>query len=124
LRERAAGQTTLTTVDKIYNVSDSYVAIHDITSIDGGSSAGLHAVGVVGSNTALFPYTSEHWIVRKSAVGGSSWATVDDFCYSTAGSAGFGSHPLAVHGDAAGNVFVTGNAVLHTVTGSSKGKPI
>ena len=126
VRERRAGETAFTTVDSVVsNTNDPYtVGINDMTSIDSGASAGLYAVGVVGSNSGPYPYTysSEHWVVRKSSNGGASWATVDDFYYSTANSTGYGSHALAVQGDAAGNVYVAGNAILQTATGTTRGK--
>lgn len=89
-----SGQSAFTTVDDFFSLSQSNP--HNITYVPGGTSAGLYVVGTAGQDT--------NWIVRKSADGGNTWSTVDNFVVSGATEMAWG-----VSGDLTGNnVYVTG----------------
>jgi hypothetical protein len=85
--------------------------------LSSGYSASAYGIGadtkgnlyVVGG--ASVPYrgsSPSHWLVRKSADGGASWSTVDDYQLSTNSSTSTAKRFTA---DSYGNLFVTGLAV-------------
>lgn len=68
---------------------------------------------VVGSGTVLSKgKSSSHWVVRKSATGGSAWSTLDDYQLSANNSAE--AHSFVA--DANGNLLVAGQATSSTGT--------
>lgn len=103
-----SGQAAFTTVDDFYSGSQDYP--HNITVIPGGSSAGLYVVGQFWDASS-----HSHWVVRKSADGGNTWSTVDDFVPAGTFSA-VSSVANGVSGDLSGNdVYVVGDS-LESVT--------
>jgi hypothetical protein len=122
IREKLAGQSNFMTVDDvaINGNTGSWPDVNAITSIPSGPAAGIYAVGDWGTGRG---YPSDHWIVRKSADGGHSWATVDDLAYSTPTGTAYGSRALGIAADSAGSLYVTGQSATRTMTGTSK-KPV
>jgi len=93
VREKPAGQSSFHTVDSVANGSGNGINV-----VPTGASAGLYAVGHIVLNNR------ENWLVRKSADGGATWATVDNFNYDGL----HGSNAGGITGDGKGNVFVSG----------------
>ena len=91
--------------------SDIYGCGHD-------SLGNLYSVG------QLWPTASTtgeaYWYVRKSADGGQSWSTVDQYEYSP----GEWNWPIGFAADNAGGVYVVGEVKAVTTTGSSKNKQV
>lgn len=96
-------QSAFTTVDDFYSGSNDEP--HNIAYVPSGASAGLYVVGQITEDTATLGYA---WIVRKSADGGNTWSTVDDFI--PGGSVTSSSNIASgVSGDLSGNdVYVVG----------------
>jgi hypothetical protein len=99
VRRSLDGGATWTTVDA-YQASSGYSAV-----AYGASADALGNIYVVGR--AFAPYKSSsigHWQVRKSANGGASWTTVDDYQLFTSGN----QVALGFAADSNGNLFVAG----------------
>jgi hypothetical protein len=91
------GNTWSAPVDD-YTYAPGYAAWYDGGMvIDPGGN--IYVAGEAWNNSGTDPMN--HWVVRRSADGGNSWSTVDDFTGLTAAPSG-----IAV--DAAGNVYVAG----------------
>jgi hypothetical protein len=117
VRELAAGTTSFTIVDDCFSPSSyRYPAATSIAA----TPSGLYVTGRV--EFGAYP-ADDRWIVRKSTDSGHTWTTVDSFQYSTATATSYGSQALGVTSDSAGNIYVAGHALLHFVTGGSKGRP-
>jgi len=93
VRKRAVGQATFTTVDNF--TGDS------VTTIASGPSAGVYVVG----------QEAGQWAVRKSADGGKTWST--EF-RSDPSQIDINASATAVYGDAAGDLYVVGQALETT----------
>jgi hypothetical protein len=104
IRRSTNGGTTWTNVDA-YQLDQKYESAAHSLGID--AAGNLYAIGSGGS-AAGFGITSGHWVVRKSANGGASWATVDNFQLQ-------GSDTTAADfaNDSSGNLYVVGTARLN-----------
>ncbi len=107
VRRSLDGGATWATVD-VYQASSGYGAW--ARGIGADAQGSLYVVGF-----ASVPYKSSrvnHWQVRKSDNGGTSWTTVDDYAPS-------GGQALGFAADANGNLFVTGTTPAVTGTGDN-----
>ena len=114
VRKSTDAGATWTTVDNfVYSPNQTSSA----QSVTGDGAGNIYVVGGGRSST------SEHWLVRKSTNGGSSWSTVDDFsgqAYPNAEAVGIGT-------DLTGNIYVVGseysgssfNGIVRTNAGGS-----
>ncbi len=114
VRRSSDGGATWTTVDS-YQLDSTSTLAAGAEGIGADSSGNLYAVGYAGKSVTQKPknVSYEHWIVRKSSNGGSSWTTVDDFQPTSTGNAfanGFAT-------DANGNFFVIGRQNSNDSTG-------
>jgi len=110
VRERAAGAASFTTVDQF--VYSTNWAAENYPYAVAATSTGIYVVGDVDSGGN----TPEHWIVRKSADAGATWKTVDDYQWDSAST----SRAQGVAVDAAGAVYVTGEASQRYVISTSR----
>lgn len=123
VQERPAGQNTFKTIDDfVANCASSQ--IYAITCVGSGASESIYEIGT-GTFGATHTYVSDaHWIVRKSANAGATWATVDDTYYSDATGSAYGSVATGATVDPAGNIYVAGTVTVETVTGGTARKPV
>jgi len=102
------GGVSWTTVDS-YQASSGYGA--EACGVGADAHGNLYVVG-----RAAASYKGgaiNHWVTRKSANGGASWTTVDDYQLVTSGN----QVALGFAADSAGNLFVAGWASAGTGTG-------
>ena len=111
VREWVAGTAGFKTIDDYLDGGTTYAT--GVTVIASGPAAGIYAVGE-GLNSAY------HWLVRKSANGGATWSTVDDFLYDPQSPNGSGAS--AVSADGAGNVYVVGDGAQKVIVGYTYSK--
>jgi hypothetical protein len=106
----STGGWTFSTVDQ-FKYGDNYGPT-GLAVVNSGPSAGVYAVGDSGTSP-------KSWMVRKSANGGSTWATVDTYKYDSSGGNAFAR---GIAGDSLGNVYVVGMAQQGVITGYTKNK--
>jgi len=112
VRERRVGASSFSTVDQfLYSPSSP-----NPTNSPYAVTAGPGGIYVVGSADTGGGSPVEHWIVRKSADGGTTWATVDDYQWDPAAT----SRAEGITADAQGNVYVSGESVQRYVISTSK----
>jgi hypothetical protein len=104
VRRSLNGGDTWAKVDT-FQLSSGYQAI--ALGVGGDALGNIYVVGR-GATTSRGGYIS-HWLVRKSADGGSSWSTVDDFL-----SSGNSAEARRFATDANGNLFVAGSGNTST----------
>jgi hypothetical protein len=111
MKSSDAGATWVT-IDDYFNpgVTNSNSGPGYDAGIAADPAGNLYAAGYDNSFSGGIP----HWFVRRSADGGLTWATVDDF---TLG--GSQAQPNALAADAAGNVYVDGAARTAGSTGTN-----
>lgn len=97
VRKSANSGTTWTTVDD-YQYTSGYHAWAYGVAID--STNNVYVIG--GGLDSSF---GEHWVVRKTTNGGTSWTTVDDYRYSS------DSFASGIVIDSSNNVYVAGNGI-------------
>jgi hypothetical protein len=110
IRERLAGQSVFSNAQ-----ISSTMSFNGLSAIDSGASAGVYVAGE----------TNGSWSVLKSTNLGQSWSIVDQYQIPTASGAKVDNQAWAVAGDPFGNVYVTGQSLKATVTGTTKkGAPV
>jgi hypothetical protein len=108
VRRSLDGGATWATVDS-YQSSSGYAA--DACGVGADAHGNVYVMG-----RAAAPYKGgaiNHWITRKSANGGASWSTMDDYQLFTSGN----QVALGFAADSIGNLFVAGWASVGTSTG-------
>lgn len=104
IRKSTNGGVTWSTVSDYFLIAGKGARVNAL----GKDSAGnLYAGGYTTDTNNI-----RHWIVRKSADGGSNWTTVDDYQFD----ANYNSNILALTGDSAGNLYVAGTGGDLTTT--------
>ena len=100
VRRSTDGGATWSTVDTLSGADTA------ASGIGADAVGNIYAVGTqsVTSGTGKHATTSDHWLVRKSPNGGSSWTTVDNYQLS----AGASSWATSFAADSYGNLFVAG----------------
>jgi len=121
VRRSVNGGATWTTVDT-FAFTNKSIYPADAHGIGADSLGNLYVVGTASAPTKPGGAGYSHWLVRKSADGGNSWATVDNYQPSSTG----GYSAQAIVADSHGNLCVAGygsasNVPVHWIVRQSPG---